>query len=474
MKSIRLNQSEAKLKTLRQGWLLFLVGLPITTALLLMTQPNLISDVERLLERTASDLTTPYRYRFFESLPSRGSPIAAIQQEIAFHQERIRRRPQDGLDRAALAIAYVKMARLTNEGSWYLLAEQTAQHSLNHLPFHNPEAVLVLAQVAEARHDFRGALQLAAQVPEQRDAIAIQATANLAMGNLAAANEAAETLVDRLPSLNSLTLLALAQAAQGQDQEARQTFDYALAAEEAGEISSSARTRTLLGRFYYERGQLERAEQLYREALRILPDYPPAFINLAQLEIRRGRYRAAERYYTQVADSSRGTLRTFDPLILRGRARIQQLQGNASAAEQLWDTAAAILRQGFIGNDASSFGHRRDLARVLLERGRSHDVAEALSLMQAEISDRRDAETQDTYAWALVQAGRWQEAQQVMQAVLKLGTRDAEVFERAGAIEQALGNPSQAATYFQQAREVDPTFDEAARHALGLGLGLGS
>jgi tetratricopeptide (TPR) repeat protein len=464
----------------KQLWIIFGIGLPITSVLLLLTQSNVSSRIDAFSSRFFNPLDEPYRYQFANTSSQVSSSTALIQQEIAFYQERIHHNPQAGLDRSLLAMAYLQMARTTGEGSWYLLAEQLAQQSLTNLPFDNPDALLVMARVAEARHDFTGALRLAEQVSGDRDAIAIQVTANLAIGNLIAASQAAGKLVTRFPSISSLTLKALVKAAAGKDQEALEAFHQALQTEEVGEISSSARTRVLLGRFYYERGELELAKALYREALRISPDYPLALINLAQLEIRQGQYRAADRYYAQVIASSRGTLRVFDPTVLRGRARIQQLQGNQDKAEELWMQAETQLRQSITDTSrvtetaTTAFGHERDLARLLLERGRSQDVAEALTLMRSQIQSRRDADTLDTFAWALSRSGEWQEAQQVIQEAIQQGIQDAGIYYRAGIIEQALGNQSKATEYFQKVEEIDPEFGDRAHDALGLGAGLGS
>ncbi|NJO75964.1 MAG: tetratricopeptide repeat protein [Leptolyngbyaceae cyanobacterium RM1_406_9] len=458
-------------------WIIFGIGLPLTTALLLLTQSNVISRIEAFSNRFSNPLDEPYRYPFTGALTEEYSPTALVQQEIAFYQQRIRQNPQGGLERASLAVSYLQMARATGEGSWYLLAEQTAQQSLANLPFDNVDALLVMARVAEARHDFAGALRLVEQIGGDRDAIAIQVTANLAMGNLSAASQAVDELVAQFPSINSLTLKALVRAAKGKDQEALETFQQALQTEEVGEISSSARTRVLLGRFHYERGELEMAEALYREALRISPAYPLALINLAQLEIRQGDYRAADRHYAQVTASSRGTLRVFDPTVLRGRARIHQLQGNQSKAEELWAEAEIQLRQSITDTSketVTAFGHERDLAKLLLERGRSQDISEAVVLMRSQIQSRRDADTLDTFAWALSRSGEWQEAQQAIQEALDQGIRDAGIYDRAGAIEQALGNDARAVEDFQKVKEIDPEFGERAREALGLGAGLGS
>lgn len=408
-------------------------------------------------------LDAAYRYRF--ARPSPGSVTSHLEKEIGFYQERISHDPDGGLNRASLARTYLKMARATGESSWYLLAEQTAQQSLANLPVGNNAAILVLARVAEARHDFAEALRLAKQTSGHEDALAIAVTSNLALGKVDLANQAAEALVGNFPTVGSLALRALVKVARGKNLEAIKDFQQAMAVEEPEETGSSVWVRTLLGRTYYKQGELQQAEALYREALRILPQYSPALLNLAELEIRRGDYQAAQNIYSQFFLTSQRSPTVYDHVVMRGMARALELQGDSSGAREWRDKAEARLRQ-----DLTGFGHRRELARLLLDRGSSKDVAEALSLMQKEVGFRRDAETLSTLAWALSASGRWREAQQAMQEALRWGIRDAGMFYRAGTIEQKLGNQDRASSFFRQAQETDPTFDEQARRALGLGL----
>ncbi len=107
---------------------------------------------------------------------------------------------------------------------------------------------------------------------------------------------------------------------------------------------------------------------------------------------------------------------------------------------------------------------------MLLEKNRPQDTVEALSLMQAEVKIRRDAQTLDTLAWALSDSGRFKEAQQIIQEALQLGTKDAAIFYRAATIEKALRNDRQALTYQKLSQQIDPTFDKQARRTSGLGL----
>jgi tetratricopeptide (TPR) repeat protein len=437
-----------------------LVGLPIVGILLIA-----VISLKFWNENTGID--SAYRYRFGKT--STGNVTRNLEKEISFYQERISQNPQAGLDNTSLAQAYLKMARATGDANWYLLAEQTAKRSLTNLPFNNSGAILALAKVAEAKHDFKQAIELCQKVlkekPGNEDALSLLITSNLAMGKVDEASKLAHQLVEKIPSLGTLTLRALVNQAQGKDEAAIKDFKQALANEEPGEAGTSAWVRTLLGQFYYKRGNHKLAGQLYRESLQILPRYPLALISLAKLETRLKNYDAAVEYYSQVFVSP-AYQNVFDHVALHGIAVVKKLQGDEAEAKTRWEQANKLIRQHL---DVNSFGHRRELARLLLESQQSQNTVEALALMQAEVLVRRDPETLDTLAWALTNSGLWREAQQVMKEVLSSGIRDAGLFYRAGLIEQKLGNSAAASVYFQLAQKTDPTFDTQARRVLGIG-----
>ena len=396
--------------------------------------------------------------QFFESENAYAYPFSlspddpghqTLEQTISFYEGRIQDNPTDGLDRATLAGAYLKMARATGDDRWYLLAEESAQRSLANLPFDNDGAVLVLAQIASAKHDFAEALRLPEQASGE-EALAVIVTSKLALGAVDEADAAANTLVELSPSLGSFTLRALTRSARGDREGALSDFQSAIAAEEPFETRGSAWVRALFGRFYFQQGDHDLAHQLYREALAIVPDYPLARLQLAELKTQLGDYRAAEQAYSQVDD----------PLALLGMARIQSLQGNVAKANKLWQETETILRQKIAANP---FDHRQELAQLLLERGRPEEVPEVITLMQAEANNRRDADTLKLLAWALAAANRWPEAQGVIREALDQGIQDAELFYRAGAIEAALNNASLANRYLRLAQAIDPTFDLQAQ-----------
>ncbi len=401
--------------------------------------------------------------------PAEHSVTDALQREIAFYQNRIQANPKDGLDRAALATLYIQLATSTGNTHWYHEAEETARQSLVNLPFNNPEAQLALAKVAQAEHQFAEALQLAEAVleenPENEQALSIIVTSTLAQGQLPQARQVANQLVEQAPTLVSYTLRALVLVAQGEDQAALQDFQQALTLEQPDQPSQSAWARTLLGRYHAHRGQLPTAKQYYQEALKRQPHASFTQVKLAELETRQGNYGAAETLYNKLLqhpEFSHG----LDHAALQGLAQLKVLDGKLTEANQLWAEAEHEFREH---QDLDHFGHRRDLAKLLLARGRQSDLQEALTLMQAEVKSRRDLETLKTLAWALSKMKRYREAQDVLQEAIALGTQDASLFYRASLVEVALGNEAKAEAYSKKALAIDPHFDTTARALLALG-----
>ncbi len=397
----------------------------------------------------------PPRYAYPFALTLKSDNQQTVESAISLYQGRVQQRPEDGLDRAALAAAYLKMARITGAANWYLLAEQEARQSLANLAFDNDGAVMVLAEIAQAKHEFAEAVRLANQVSGAKS-LTVVVTSKLAMGQLVEAETAAEAMVDFVPALGSLSFRGLVRMARGNQAGALSDFQQAIAAEEPGEARGSAQVRTFLGRLYAEQGNGEQAKQLYREALEIVPDYPLALQHLAQLETRQGRYRAAHHQYSRLGKSA-----ASQGLALQGIARVSALQGKSAEAE--WQQAETVLRSQI---DRNALGHRRDLAHLLLERGRNQDISEAIALMQTETQNRRDAETLDLLAWALSQGGRQHEAAAVIREALDQGVQNAGLFYRAAEIETALNHPAEA--YIRSAQAIDPSFNQQTRQRLGL------
>jgi tetratricopeptide (TPR) repeat protein len=398
----------------------------------------------------------PYPYR----TTSADEALRKLETDIAFYQARTNFSPNDGLELASLAGAYLTKARVSGWANWYLLSEQAAKRSLANLSVFNNGAILVLAEIAEARHDFKEAIRLANEVleyqPGNEAASSILVTANIAQGNLSEAQIVIGELVERTPTAGILSLRALVEVAQGQDDLAQQDFEAAIRLEQPSDAYGSAWLRTQLGKLHVRHGRVKEAELLYGEALRIASDYALAQLSLADLKVEMGEYKIASQLYQDVLDRAKDSSTVFDHVALQGLWRAKTLQGDDAGATEVWNKAEIILREDAYSN---TFGHPRELARLLLERGEEKDLPEALTLLQKELANRRDPETLELVAWTLMRMNQYEEARTVIREAVLQGVQDVGLYYRAGVIEEKLGSVEQAKIYFYKALTIDQTFN---------------
>lgn len=378
-----------------------------------------------------------------------GVPIDA---ELAFYRKRVAEDPGRFLDQNALAGACLRKARESGDEGWYAQAEQAAAASLKEMPRDNPEPMLVRAQVAIAFHRFPEARRIAEAVARQHPDAGVRgvlATVALAQGRPAEAERLLTEALGRGPTTALWAQLGLARAARGNDAGAEDAFRKAIAAEQPGERLASADARAWLGRHLLRRGRLEEAEGLITEALRIYPRHGQAFGLLGELVARRGRYDEAEGRWTRA-----GELR-HDPAPALARARIALAAGRPEKAERLWRETEALLRKDLA---AGHTDHRRDLARLLLDRARPADAAEAARLLAAERAMREDAETLDLHAGALLALGRHAEADAALVKLVATGAREAPYLLRRAALARAMGAADRARALAAEAEQLDPSF----------------
>lgn len=361
----------------------------------------------------------PYRFAIL--------PPADPDAELAFLEQRT----SEGLDLAALARALLNRGQIPR-------AEEAARRSLEILPVSNSGAILALAKAAQMKHDFAASIDLCDRVlrdrPRDASALALKATAQMGLGDLAGAIHSADALVDRSPISEHLALRAVVLAARGDEREALHDFRKAWSVEEPGDPDGSAWLRSMWARLALQRGRTDDAEDLLREALRIRPYHPAALGLQGDLERHRGRPEEADRAYASAYQAS------GDPAFLARRARV-----NPAAVGELRAAAEKAMRR--------SNEHPLALARLLLEKG---DAAEALALAEAEARSRRNAETLEVLARARLASGRLVDARAAAREAIRSGALDADLHLLAAEIESRLGCASRAAMHRETAREIRP------------------
>lgn len=386
---------------------------------------------------------------------------AVVPNSLPALEERVKKQP-GALELAELAGMYFDQGHKSGDLSWYDKAEATAKESLKKLATPNA-AKLTLAKIADARHDFREAIRLAKEALNEKGsagAIAVLVSSYLALGDLREAAIYADMAIEKRPDSGGYLMRALVLSAQGRDEEANFDFGRALVVEDLGAVEESARTRALWGRFLARRGEYAGAGALFDEALRIHPNDHLALALKGDMELRRGRYREAAALLIDAFTASK------QMRYLIHYARAKALSGDATAAADLEAQAEALMRKEL---GEKTYGHRLDLAELLLDRARPADIAEAVALTESELSLRQSAEAYAMRARALFAAGRADEAADAVRAVLRTGVRDPEYFTLAGNIERARANAPRAGLYVDLALAIDPSYPAAreAKRALG-------
>jgi tetratricopeptide (TPR) repeat protein len=376
------------------------------------------------------------------------APASELAGEIAALEARTRAGVPSPLDLGELAELHLRRAKLTGDPADHAAAAAAANRSLELLPSPNA-AVLVLARLASARHDFRDAIALARRHAGGRSlgALAVLATSHLALGELADASAAAEALVEQRPDTASYLLRALVMQAQGRDAEAAFDFGRAAAADEPGDLEEPARLRALWGRFLLRRGELAGARRAIDEALRIAPGHALALAQDGELLLRTGRAADARARFEAAFAASRQVRYLID------QARALDVAGDRPGADRLRAQVEKLVRPE-LGEGGT--GHRLELAEVLIDRGAPADLAEAAALARDEVARRPSADARFQLARALARTGDRGEALRQVGAALASGALEAQLYELASRLERQRGNTARAALYAREADRLDP------------------
>src|SRR5438477_5805362 len=160
--------------------------------------------------------------------------------QLAFWRERIEQTPQDFISMTYLGQTFLRKARETGDIADY----QRAESALSKAVDLDPDYEFALAYLAAARfakHDFRGALDLATRVysfdPQALQALATIGDAQLELGNYDAAEAAFQQLADRAPSAPTYSRLARLAWLHGQPDQALRLMQQAADDAANGEAS---------------------------------------------------------------------------------------------------------------------------------------------------------------------------------------------------------------------------------------------
>lgn len=364
---------------------------------------------------------------------------------VTILQEHLREQPRDARSWATLGLAYVEMARLTGDASYYPKAEKVLSRSQEVEPEDNDLALAGQAALSAARHNFARALYGAREAltinPYQPQALAIRVDALTELGRYDAQLTALDQADRRQPGVPIFARYSYAEELRGHTDRAADLLRRAL--DGSTLPTDRAYLATLLAELERRSGDLGAASSLVREALRADADYVSALASRARLETARDNLRAAGRTWRKVT--------SYVPLpeYLLELGELYAATGQSERAQKQFgvlEATAALLRDN---------GVRVDLETAAYEADHGSPAA-ALEAARAEWSRRHSVHVADAYAWALHVNGEDAAAARISVQATRLDTPAPMFWIHRGLIEAALGRTDAAISHLRKGLDLDP------------------
>lgn len=349
----------------------------------------------------------------------------------------------------ALAAALSRRARETSDTGYYRQAEEALAKSLKLSPG-NLEAEKGRVWILLGRHEFGKAREAAMALNQRsRDDIMIYAyltDASVELGRYDDAEKAAQRMLDLRPG-NQPGLIRGAYLRElfGDMDGASDFLQKAMRMTRPNETEDRAWLLVQMAHLETVRGRLTTAATLLSQALNTFPEYHYALSGLA-------RVRTAQKKYAEAAELLRRHVAAAphpENYFALGEA-LERAGSQKEAGEvfRLFEQKARAEKDGFDNANRELIFYYCDYAKR---------PEEALAVAELEVSRRKDVHTLDAYAWALYRNGQYEKARENIETALSVGIQDASILYHAGEITSKLKQNEQAAKYFRQSLQVNPT-----------------
>jgi len=369
------------------------------------------------------------------------------QKAIAAAQEQIEKDGAQPEGYNELAKALVRRGRETGATDYYQQAERAIESSLRIEP-DNFEGLKARVMVMLGLQEYAPALELATKlnkrIPDDVLLYGLIADACMELGDYAEAEAKAQWMINmRRGNVPAMIRGAFLRIAFGETEGALEWLTSAFKLTSFTEAEERAWLLTHIARLRLETGKLELADQLLNQALGLFPDYYFTLDSLAETRSRQGKFGEAADLLRRTQKMAPHPRRLFFLAVaLKNAGRPE--------AESVF---AEFERRG---REAEGKPDNANRELVFYYSDYARKPADALRIARGEIARRRDILTLDAYAWALYSSGQYREARAELEKALKVGIRDARLFDHAAAISDKLEDRTAAAKYERKARELRP------------------
>jgi tetratricopeptide (TPR) repeat protein len=352
--------------------------------------------------------------------------------------DKIRRNPNDLKAKLQLAMAYVQEGRVTGNHAYY---DDTALKLIGTVLEKEPQnfdALCVKTTVLLSQHHFTEALKEAGNIvqinPDAAFGYGLMCDAYVELGKYTEAVAAADKMNALRPDLRSYSRIAYLREIHGDYAGAKQAMEMAVKAGVTG-LEQTEWCRTQLGKLCEMTGDLEKAENYYKIALEVRPNYAYALAGLGRLSVLKGKNTEGVSLFEQA------TKTVSDPTFYEAILEAYLLNNQKAKAEE----TAQLVISTLGGNHNESPNHKHD--ETLPEHGhyadkelaeaylKINDLKHSLFHAQVELQRRPDnIDVNEVMAWVYYKNGDNEKALQHIEKALKTGSQKADLLWKAGNI----------------------------------------
>lgn len=381
---------------------------------------------------TAANRTTPAP---LATIAGVGTSRASLARTVEQMTAQLSAHPDEGEAAVRLADALLRVQRVNNDGRAAIAAEDHLRAFLARAPGHYA-AERMLATVLLSQHRFGEAIaqanKVSARNPRDPWNYGTMGDGYLELGDYDRAFAAFDTMGRLKPGPPIYARIAYALELKGDLPGAIEYMRRAADGTTPNDEEAQAWHFTQIGLLQLQQGRLGDAKREFERAQASFPGHPLAIDGIARIKIVEGDLSAAR----QLFQEQLAQMPTPDVAAMVGD--LMSATGDCASAERYYRMAEQIELAGW-GNGARQ---PQVLARFLAERDR--DIPRAVALADEAASTRNDIFTLDTQAWANFKAGRLPQARRTSQQALRTGTRDARILYHAAEIAAAVGDRSAA------------------------------
>jgi tetratricopeptide (TPR) repeat protein len=342
--------------------------------------------------------------------------------------------------------------RNTNDARAFNWAESVYLEALQTQP-KDTAALLGLAWATGGRHEFSKSMEWAQKAldldPQCAGAHGVLGDAQLELGNLDAAMDSYQAMIDSKPDLSSWSRGAYALWMKGDTSKAQWLMHKAI---QAGgpNAENTDWCRAKLAEMLWHDGNYKAASQALSPALQAKRPIISARMIGARIAESLGSFDEARQHYLAVLEQQR------DAKAIVGLMEIQMAQGMAAEAESSFQNLKTVH-----GDESNAHGHDHIfMAKIYADLDRELPLALRMAEESKLTQNPREA---DVLAWVYFKNKRLPEAIAAIKRALRHGTPDAEIHFHAGLIAREFGDLTSARKHLQKAIQMNPNFH--IRHA---------